>query len=199
PMHFFATVMVALGSIFSAVWIVVAYSWQQTPAGHHLVEAAGGLRAEMSDFWAVVFNPSSVHRLIHVILGAFILGAFFVIGVSAPYLIRRRHEEFAKKTFTLALLFGAASSLAMGASGHFQARTVARTQPAKLAAFEGHFHTTEGGTPMYLMGVPDTEAEEVKYGVAVPGLLSFLVYDDLSKPVVGLDRFAPEDRPPVGI
>jgi cytochrome bd ubiquinol oxidase subunit I len=197
PMHFFATVMVALGSIFSAVWIVVANSWQQTPAGHHLVEAAGGLRAEMSDFWAVVFNPSSVHRLIHVILGAFILGAFFVMSVAAHYLIRRRHEEFAKKTFTLALMFGAVSSLAMGASGHFQARTVARTQPAKLAAFEGHFHTTEGGTPMYLMGVPDPEAAEVKYGVAVPGLLSFLVYDDPSKPVVGLDKFNPEDRPPV--
>jgi cytochrome d ubiquinol oxidase subunit I len=196
-MHFFATVMVALGSVFSAVWIVVANSWQQTPAGHHLVVAAGGLRAEITDFWALVFNPSSVHRLVHVILGAYILGAFFVMSVSAHYLLRRRHEEVAKRSFTIALVFGAVASLLMGVSGHFQARTVARTQPAKLAAFEGHFHSSDGGTPMYLAGLPDPEAGEVKYGVAVPGLLSFLVYDDPSKPVAGLDRFNPEDRPPV--
>ncbi len=73
-MHFFATVMVALGAIFSSIWIVVANSWQQTPAGYHLVGEGAAARAEITDFWALVFNPSSMHRLGHVLLGAFILG-----------------------------------------------------------------------------------------------------------------------------
>jgi len=82
-MHFFATVMVSLGSIFSAIWIVVANSWQQTPAGFHIVGEGLEARAEITDFWAMVFNPSSMHRLIHVLIGAFILGAFFVLSVSS--------------------------------------------------------------------------------------------------------------------
>jgi cytochrome bd ubiquinol oxidase subunit I len=190
-MHFFATLMVALGSIFSAVWIVVANSWQHTPAGFEVREG----RAVITDFWAMVLNPSSAHRLIHVLLGSFILGAFFVMSVSAFYLLRKRHLEFAKKSFTLALVFGAFSSLAMAVSGHFQARTMARTQPAKLAAFEGHFHS--GPADLYLFGLPDPESGSVRYGLAVPGGLSFLVHDDFRKGVPGLEEFRPQDRPPV--
>src|SRR4051812_19562066 len=106
-MHFVATLMVALGSIFSAVWIVIANSWQQTPAGHHIVNG----RAEIIDFWALVFNPSSMPRLGHVLAGSFILGSFFVMSISAYYLLRRRHEDFAKKSFTIALFVAAGSSL----------------------------------------------------------------------------------------
>lgn len=202
-MHFLSTVMVALGSMFSAIWIIVANSWQQTPAGYHIVyQMIGGERvprAEITDFWAVVFNPSTVHRLVHVLLGAFILGSFFVMSISAYYLVKRRHEVISRKTFTLALWLGTLSSLAALFSGHFQAHTVARTQPAKLAAFEGHFHTGEGGTPMYLFGIPDAQEQRVRAGVAIPGGLSFLVHGDTSKPVTGLDQFPPEDRPPVAI
>jgi cytochrome d ubiquinol oxidase subunit I len=194
-MHFTATVMVALGAMFSSVWIVVANSWQQTPAGFVIRNG----RAEITDFWAMVFNPSSVDRLVHVLLGAFILGGFFVMSISAFYVLKRRHLEFAKKSFTIALIFAAISSLAMGLSGHFQARKVARTQPAKLAAFEGHFKTESGGTEMYLFGWPDLKEERVRYGVEVPGLLSFLVYDDFNKPVQALDQTPPEDRPPVAL
>ena len=101
-MHFFATVMVAVGSIFSSVWIVVANSWQQTPAGHHIVQmvrdgrpwVVGGepvIRAEIVDFWELVFNPSTVHRLVHVLIGCFILGAFFIMSISAWYVLKERH------------------------------------------------------------------------------------------------------------
>src|SRR5215211_3731306 len=135
-MHLFSTAMVALGSIFSAVWIIVANSWQHTPAGSRVVvEELNGqplTRAVVTDFWAVVFNPSSVHHLTHALLGAFILGAFFVMSVAAYYVLRRRHLDFARRSFTLALVFGAASSLAMLVSGHLQGRMVARCQPAKL-------------------------------------------------------------------
>ena len=196
-LHFFSTVMVALGATFSAVWIVVANSWQQTPAGYHLVEHAGAVRAEITDFWAVVFNPSSMERLAHVLIGAFILGSFFVMSISAYYILRRRHQELARRGFTIALVFATVTSLAALASGHFQAHKLARTQPAKLAAFEGHFVTGTGGTPLNIIGVPDPEKQRVDFALAIPGGLSFLVYGNFHQPVTGLDAFAPDRRPPV--
>ncbi len=192
-MHFFATLMVSLGSIFSAIWIIVANSWQQTPVGFTIENN----QAIITDFWAVVFSPSSMNHLIHALLGAFILGAFFVMSIAAWYLLHGRHIEFARKSFTLALVFGAVSSLAMGLSGHFNASMVAKYQPAKLAALEGHFHT--GKADLHLFGIPNTEAREIKYGVAIPGGLSFLVHEDFTASIPGLDQFHPEDSPPVAV
>lgn len=198
-MHFFSTLMVFLGSCFSAVWIVVANSWQQTPAGYHIVETnvngIPGLRAEITDFWALVFNPSSVDRLTHTLVGAMILGGLFVCSVSAFYLIRNRHELFAKRCFTIGVLVAGVFSVLALVTGHDQAEQVAVTQPAKLAAYEGHFET--GPADLYLFGWPDAEAEEVKYGLAIPGMLSFLVHWDFEEPVTGLDAFPEEDRPGV--
>ncbi len=198
-MHFFSSLMVFLGSCFSAVWIVVANSWQQTPAGYHIVEhTVNGRtyhRAEITDFWAMVFNPSSVDRLSHVLIGAMILGAFFVLSVSAYYLLRKRHEDFARRCIRVALPIAAVFSLLALVTGHTQADRLVHTQPAKLAAFEGHFET--GPADMYLFGWPSADGTEVKWGLALPGMLSFLVHFDVDEPVTGLDAFAPEDRPPV--
>ncbi|HSW46715.1 MAG TPA: cytochrome ubiquinol oxidase subunit I [Phycisphaerae bacterium] len=201
-MHFFSTVMVALGSIFSSIWIIVANSWQQTPAGHHIVERLvnGQLqkRAEITDFWAVVFNPSTMHRLVHVWLGAFILGAFFVMSVTAYYILKKRHEDISRKTFKAALIVAAVSSLGILVSGHLQANNVYRHQPAKLAAFEGHFHTA-GNAPLHLFGVPDEQEQRVKYSVSIPGGLSFLIHGKTSDPVKGLAEWPRSDWPPVGL
>jgi cytochrome d ubiquinol oxidase subunit I len=205
-MHFLATVMVALGSIFSSIWIVVANSWQQTPAGHHIVQMTRDgepwfvvgepvLRAEIVDFWGLVFNPSTLHRLVHVWIGAFIMGAFFVMSISAWYLLKKRHEEFARRSFTGALLLATIASLAALFSGHLQAKNVYHQQPAKLAAFEGHFRTGPGD--LNLFGIPDEGAGVVRHAVAVPGGLSFLVHEDFEEAVLGLDVFRPEHRPPV--
>ncbi len=193
--HFFSTVMVFLGSVFSSIWIVIANSWMQTPAGYHIVRHGNSMRAEITDFWAVVFNPSSMHRLMHVLLGAFILGAFFVMSIMAFYVLRRRHEAIAQRGFKVGLAIGAIASFAQLLSGHTQAIAVAHNQPPKLAAFEGHFHTEEGPTRMFLIGWPDEEKQET-HGLAVPGLLSFLVYGN-DTPVAALDQVPPEDRPPV--
>ncbi len=207
-MHFFSTLMVSLGSIFSSIWIVVANSWQQTPAGHHIVQMTRDgapwfvngepiLRAEIVDFWGLVLNPSTVQRLTHVLIGAFIMGAFFVMSISAWYVLRGRHPEFARHSFNGALILATVASLAALVSGHFQARNVYAHQPAKLAAFEGHFETGPGD--LSLFGVPDETAQEIRWNVAVPGGLSFLVHDDFDAPLIGLDRFRSEDRPPVAI
>ncbi len=200
-MHFFATLMVALGGIFSSVWITVANSWQQTPAGfelrEHVVNGHTFLRAEITDFWAMVFNPSTIQSLIHVWIGAFILGAFFVMSISAWYLLNERHIEFARRSFTGALLLGTLSSVAQLISGDLQAQVVARYQPAKLAAMEGQFRT-ETHAGMYLWGWPDEQAREVRYGAKIPGLLSWLVHGDVAQPIEGLDDLEADwGRPPV--
>ena len=205
-MHFFSTVMVALGSIFSSIWIVVANSWQQTPAGHHIVQMQRDgepwfvngepvLRAEITDFWKLVFNPSTIERLVHVWIGCFIMGTFFIMSVSAWYILKRRHEAFAQRSFEGALLLGTIASLAAAVSGHFQAQNVYEHQPAKLAAFEALYHS--GPAPLTFFGIPDDEAETVKAEIAIPGGTSFLVKNDFSAPLIGLDKFRPEDRPPV--
>jgi cytochrome d ubiquinol oxidase subunit I len=201
-MHFFSTIMVALGSIFSSIWIVVANSWQQTPAGYHIVEnvinGRTQIRAEITDFWELIFNPSTIHRLIHVWIGAFILGAFFVMSITAYYLLKNKHQDFAKKSFSAALLVAVVASMAALVSGHFQAQNVYDYQPAKLAAFEGLFET-ESDTPLTIFGIPDECEQKMKYAVEIPCLLSFMVHHNFYTPVVGLDHFPEDERPPVAI
>ncbi len=193
-MHFFATLMVSLGSIFSAIWIVVANSWMHTPAGYELEGTGPETRAVITDFWTMVLNPSSVDRLIHVVLGAFIQGAFFVMSISAYYLLRRRHLEFAKRSFSVALIFGCIACLAIGASGHSQGRIVAKNQPAALAALEGHYHT--GPADLHLFGIPNPKEKRIDASIVIPGGLSFLVSDKFDTPIAGLDHFDEKDRPP---
>jgi len=195
--HFLATVMVALGAHFSAVWIVVANSWMQTPAGHHVVSFGGAARAEITDFWALVFNPSFPDRIGHVFMGAWQAGAFLVLSVSAFYLIRKKHEDFARASFKIALVVALAASILQLVTGHHSAETVARTQPAKLAALEGHYPAREPAG-LYLLGWVD-EASEETHGIMIPGMLSFMVHGDARKPVTGLRAFAPQDRPPVNL
>jgi cytochrome d ubiquinol oxidase subunit I len=202
-MHFFATVMVSVGGIFSSVWITIANSWQQTPAGHeirdHLIHGHNFPRAEIVDFWAMVFNPSSVERLIHVWLAAFILGAFFVMSISAWYLLKGRHLEFARRSFTGGLMLATICSLAQLASGHVAAKVVAEHQPAKLAAMEGLF-VTEKYAPMHLFGWPDERTGVVRYPIAVPGMLSWLVHGTFDSEVEGFDKLDDTwGRPPVWI
>ena len=197
-MHFFSTVMVSLGSIFSAVWIIVANSWQQTPAGHHLVETPAGVRAEVLSFTDVVLNPSTLDRLSHVLSAAFQTGAFLVISVSAYYLIRNRHAEFARASLKIGLWIALIASPLQLLTGHSSAIGVARNQPAKLAALEGHYRD---GAPaaMSLFGWVNEREEKVEFSVAIPGMLSWMLYGDATRPVTGLTAFPPEDRPPVNL
>jgi cytochrome d ubiquinol oxidase subunit I len=194
-MHFFSTCMVCLGAHFSAVWIVVANSWMQTPAGYHIVGQGIHARAEITNFWELVFNPSSMERLSHTVCGAWCAGAFFVVSVSAWYLLTGKHLDFARKSLKLGLTAALLTSLLQATTGHFSAQGVAHNQPAKLAAFEGLYNTTSN-TPMVLLGMVDEKNERV-VGISAPGLLSFITYYNFHTPVAGLDQFKPEDRPPV--
>lgn len=195
--HFIATILVAFGAHLSAIWIVVANSWQQTPAGHHIVQFGDGLRAEIVDFWAVVFNPSFLDRISHVYMGAWQAAAFFVLSVSAFYLLKKKHREFAIGSMRIALIVAVFASVMQLVTGHSSAQTVMQTQPAKLAAFEGHYPAS-APAGMYLFGWVDEEKEET-IGLQIPGLLSFMVDFDPKTPITGLKAFPKEDRPPVNI
>jgi cytochrome d ubiquinol oxidase subunit I len=196
-MHFFATCMVALGAHFSAIWIIVANSWMQTPAGYHIVETAQGPRAEITSFWEAVLNPSTLDRLWHTVMGCWQAGAFFVISVAAYYLLRRQHEAFARTSMKVAFVVAMVASLAQLVSGHDSAVTVAEHQPAKLAAFEGIYETGPE-QELTIMGWVDEENQEVK-GLKIPGLLSWLIDYDTSTVVQGMNDWAEEDLPPVQI
>jgi len=191
--HLVSTIGVFLGSMFSAVWIVVANSWQQTPAGYHIVGEGLTARAEVTDFWAMVFNPSSMDRLVHTWQGSFLAGAFLVLSVHAYYLRKGRYVEISKKAFKIALVVATVFSLSQLVSGHSSADGVAVNQPAKLAAMEGHFEKS-APADLYLFGWVDKEKQEVK-GLKIPGGLSFLVHQDFEAPIKGLNSFPVEDRP----
>ena len=197
-MHFLSTVLVCLGAHFSAVWIIVANSWQQTPAGYHLVENAGAPRAELISFWEAVLNPSTLARLTHVLLGAYILAGFFVMSITAFYLLRGRHQRFARRALVIGLLVAAFASLAQLVVGDWSARVVARHQPLKLAAFDA-IYKTEPRTPMFLFGFPDDERQTVRYGLRIPGLMSLLLHLDMETPVTGLDSRPRDEWPPVAL
>lgn len=196
--HFFSTCMVALGSIFSAVWIVVANSWMQTPAGYHLAEHNGFMRAEITDFWQLVFNPSSMDRLSHVLMGCWQAGAWFVLSVSAYYLLKNQHKDFAKASVRIALALAFTASVLQLVTGHSSAVTVSRYQPAKLAAMEGHF-AESAPADMNFFGWVDEKGQRVRYGLKIPNLLSFLVHGNFQSPMMGLNAFARKNRPPVNI
>jgi len=195
--HFISTILVCFGAHLSAIWIVVANSWQQTPTGHHVVQFGDSFRAEIVDFWQVVFSPSFLDRITHVYMGAWQAAAFFVLSISAFYLLRKKHTDFAKGSMKIAVIIAVFASVMQLVTGHHSADTVARTQPAKLAAFEGHYPAS-APAGLYLLGWVDEENEKTT-GIQIPGLLSFLVHWDFDEPVIGLDAFTPEDRPPVNL
>jgi cytochrome d ubiquinol oxidase subunit I len=196
-LHYFATIMVCLGAHFSAVWIVVANSWMHTPAGHHIVQGPNGLRAEITDFWALVFNPSSMDRLSHVLVGAWMAGAFLVLSISAWYLLKRRHEVFARASLKVGIIFAVVASLLQLVTGHASAGGVAVNQPAKFAAMEGHY-AASAPADLTIVGWVDEQAGQVR-GLSIPGGTSYLLHQDFTRPVTGLDAIPADERPPVQI
>jgi len=191
--HFVATIGVWLGSMLSAIWIIVANSWQQTPAGFQLVVNGSKIRAEITDFWAMVFNPSSMDRVFHVWMGAFLTGAFLVLSVHAYYILKNHYVELSKKAFKIALSIIIVVSFVQLFSGHRSANIVAKYQPVKLASLEGHWDSI-APADMYLFGYVDKKAEKT-YGIAIPGGLSFLTSASFKTPVPGLKAVPRQDRP----
>lgn len=196
-MHYISTIFVALGAHFSAVWIVVANSWMQTPTGFKIVGEGMKARAIVTDFWAMVFNPSSVDRLVHVVLGCWLAGIFLILSITAYYYLKNQHMPFARPTMKISLWAAAVVLILQLISADSTARGVAVNQPAKLAAMEGVYQTHQS-TPLTLIGWVDTANQTVK-GIQIPGLLSLLTARNLHTPVPGLDQVPKDEHPPIQI
>lgn len=193
-MHFFATCMVALGSSFSAIWIIVANSWMQTPAGYKIVGDGMHARARITDFWAMVLNPSSLDRLSHTVSAAYLTGALLVTSVGAYYLRKGRHEAFGRASVKFGLAVAGVALVLQAVTGHQSAIGVSRNQPAKFAAMEGHART--GPADITLLGYVDSLTGE-STGIKVPNMGSFMLSFDATKSVKGLDQIPVENRPPL--
>jgi cytochrome bd ubiquinol oxidase subunit I len=191
--HWFSSLMVAIGATISAFWIIVANSWQQTPAGFVLRNG----RAELTSFAGAVFNPSTMVRFFHTLDAALITGAFMMAGVSAYLLLKNKEAEIAKRSLTLSIIFGlVVSLLEVMPSGHEHARQVARTQPEKFAAIEG-LYASRTGAPIVLFAYPVNKPPELKAPVEIPGLLSWLAFGDVNAPIKGLDEVPYDEVPPL--
>lgn len=196
-MHYFSTICVAAGAHFSAIWIVIANSWMQTPTGFRIEGTGADAKAVVTDFWAMIFNPSSVDRLIHVILGCWLSGIFLVISITAYYLLKKRHLDFARFTMKAALIMAAIVLVLQLISADSTARGVSENQPSKLAAMEGIYNTEEYA-PMSIIGWVD-EANQTVRGLKIPGLLSFFVSHKFKTPIEGLNDIPADERPPVQV
>lgn len=197
-MHFFATLMVCLGAHFSAIWIVVANSWMQTPAGFHIVGEGLQARAEIINFWEMVLNPSSVIRLAHVILGCWLAGAFLVTSISAYYMLKKRHLTFARNSMYIGLIVAFITGILQLVTGDLSGRVVAKYQPSKLAALEA-LYKTESQVPLTIFGVVNSKEEKLDYAIQVPKLLSFLSFGSFDSEIKGLDQIPKEDWPNVPV
>jgi cytochrome bd ubiquinol oxidase subunit I len=191
-LHFFATCMVALGTLISTFWIISANSWMHTPAGFSLVD--GIFHAE--NWWQIVFNPSFPVRLAHMTLAAFITTCFVIGGLSAIYLLRQRHRQAAQLMLKLAVAFAAIAVPLQVLVGDLHGLKVRDHQPVKLAAMEGHWETKRGA-PLVLFAWPDEEREENRFEVSVPKLGSLILTHELNGEVKGLKEVPPHERPPV--
>jgi cytochrome d ubiquinol oxidase subunit I len=185
--------VVASASTFSALWILLANGWMQKPRGYVL---AGG-RAQLVDFGALIWNPYAWIKFFHVIMAAYTLSAFFIMGISAINLLRGRNPGLFKKSFRLAATVAVATSILIIVAGDLSGVQVAKFQPTKLAAIESQWKT-ETGAPFYLLELPDPSAQRNSIeALPIAKGLSFLAYHDVNATVRGLEEFPPSERPPV--
>ena len=194
-MHFAATLIVAIGTVISAFWILSANSWMQTPAGYSI--NADGLF--MPESWTeIIFNPSFPYRFAHMVTAAYLTTAFVVGGVGGVHLLRDRKNDAARMMFSMAMWMAAIVAPLQVVLGDLHGLNTLEHQPAKIAAMEGLWETTKGA-PLVLIGRPDQEAETTDAIVEIPRMASLILTHRLDGEVKGLKEFAPEDRPNVAL
>lgn len=194
-LHFIATAMVALGTFMSAFWILSVNSWMQTPAGY-AINAAG--QFVVTDWVAVIFNPSFPYRLVHMLLAAYLTTAFVVGGVGAWHLLKGHGNPGAKTMFSMAMWMAAIVAPIQIVAGDFHGLNTLEHQPAKIAAMEGHYdsHT---GAPLILFGIPNPAESRIDYALELPRLGALILTHSWEGSIRGLNEFPPEQRPPVQI
>jgi cytochrome d ubiquinol oxidase subunit I len=194
-LHFMATLMVALGTLISAFWILSVNSWMQTPQGYAMNDAGQYIPA---DWFKVVFNPSFPYRLVHMVLAAYLTTAFVVGACGAWHLLRDKTDKAARIMFSMAMWMAAIVAPIQIFAGDLHGLNTLEHQPAKIAAMEGHYDTHKGA-PLILFGIPDDEAEKIHYPVEIPKLGSWILTHSADGEIKGLKEWPKEDRPPAEI
>ncbi|MBD9425454.1 cytochrome ubiquinol oxidase subunit I [Pseudomonas sp. PDM15] len=191
-LHFFATVMVAIGTLISTFWILASNSWMHTPQGYEIVDG----RVIPVDWLAVIFNPSFPYRLTHMAVAAFLATAFFVGASAAWHLLRGNDNPGVRKMLSMAMWMALLVAPLQALIGDAHGLNTLKHQPAKIAAIEGHWNNDEPGpTPLILFGWPDMQREETRFAVEIPVLGSLILNHSLTEPIPALKDFPPEDRP----
>jgi cytochrome d ubiquinol oxidase subunit I len=190
--HWLSGLMVGVFGFASGIFILSANSWMNSPSGFDWVNGA----ATNIDPVKAMFNQAWLHQTIHMQLAALQAVGLAVAGIHAILLLKNRHRDLNLKAMKISLFFGAVAALLQPLSGHFAAQRVAELQPAKLAALESHFKT-EKNVAIIIGGIPNMETQEVDYAIKIPGVLSFLAFNDFNAEVKGLDQFPRDEWPPV--
>jgi cytochrome d ubiquinol oxidase subunit I len=196
-LHLAATAIVAIGTLLSAFWILSANSWMHTPQGYS-VNDVGQFVPE--DWWAIVFNPSFPYRLVHMVLAAYLTTAFVVGAVGAWHLLRSPESRGAAIMFSMAMWMALIVAPIQIFAGDSHGLNTLEYQPAKIAAMEGHYESyPDGRAPLILFGLPDDTTGETRYAVEIPLLGSLILTHDLTTPLLGLDAFPEDARPPAAV
>ncbi len=196
-LHFFATLMVAVGTVISAFWILSVNSWMQTPTGYAI--NADGQYIPAAGWLPIIFNPSFPYRLVHTVIAAYLTTALAVGAVGAWHLLRDSQHEHARKMFSMAMWMAALVAPVQIFVGDQHGLNTLEHQPAKVMAMEGHYQSHPHGAPLILFGVPDDAAQRMAHAVEIPRLGSLILKHDLDAPLAGLDTIAPQNRPPVEV
>ncbi len=191
-LHLTATLMVAGGTLLSATWIIASNSWMHTPQGHEIIDG----RVVPVDWLRVIFNPSFPYRLVHMVTAAFLSTALVVGASAAWHLLRGRDNEAVRMMLSMAMWMVLATAPIQAVIGDLHGLNTLKYQPAKIAAIEGHWENRPGeSVPLILFGLPDMEAEQTRYALAIPRLGSLILTHSWDGQIPGLKDFPREDRP----
>ncbi|HWA92919.1 MAG TPA: cytochrome ubiquinol oxidase subunit I [Rhizomicrobium sp.] len=184
--HLIVTWLVAIGTNFSALWILIANGWMQFPVGARF--NAETMRMEVSDFMAVLFNPVAQAKFVHTVSAGYVVGSVFVLAVSAFYLLRGSHAPIAKRSMTVAASFGLASALSVVVLGDESGYTAGQNQKMKIAAIEAMWHTEPAPASFTLFGLPNMKDRRTEYEIKVPWVLGLIVTRSVDQSVPGIDE-----------
>lgn len=191
-LHFFATCMVALGTIISTFWILASNSWMHTPQGHEIIDG----QVVPVDWFAVIFNPSFPYRLMHMGVAAFLSCALFVGASAAWHLLKGNQSSAVRTMFSMSMWMLVLVAPIQAFIGDLHGLNTLKYQPAKIAAIEGHWDNSTGEpTPLILFGWPNMETERTDYAIEIPAMASLILKHSLTEPIPALKDFPADERP----
>ena len=190
--HLLVTLLMAIGTNLSALWILIANGWMQNPVGAEFNYVT--MRMEMTDFWAVVFNPDAQAKFVHTVSAGYVTGAMFVLSISAWYLLRRKDVEFAKRSFRIAAAFGLASIASVIVLGDESGYMVGEAQQTKMAAIEAMWETEPAPAGLNLMALPNEAGMRNDFEIKLPWIMGLIGTRSVSKQIPGIVEIKEKNR-----